>query len=178
MALLQLFQDAAKKGLNPEDYDADANGEGRWAARLKRLAVIAKKKDDSDAAQDAVAQFDVAMTISAMRYLEDLHVGRINPESLNFDIDVPQKRAAFDVETLLNDQHRGCGGCADGGGERGAAESDVQGDGAGAGDVSRAGDGAECGAFGSAAGAAEWNEAGGCGWMVCGGAAVVGAVAV
>jgi murein L,D-transpeptidase YcbB/YkuD len=104
MALLQLFQNAAQKGLNPEDYDAAAAGEGRWAPRLKRLAVIAKAKDDSEAAQDAVAQFDVAMTISAMRYLEDLHVGRINPEALNFDIDVPEKRAAFDVATLLNDQ--------------------------------------------------------------------------
>jgi murein L,D-transpeptidase YcbB/YkuD len=103
MALLQLFQDAAQKGLNPEDYDADATGEGRWAARLQRLSVIAQKKDASEAAQDAVAQFDVAMTISAMRYLEDLHVGRVNPQALNFDIDAPQKRAAFDVATLLND---------------------------------------------------------------------------
>jgi murein L,D-transpeptidase YcbB/YkuD len=103
VALLQLFQDAAQKGLNPEDYDADATGEGRWTPRLKRLAVIAKKKDESEAAQDAVAQFDVAMTISAMRYMEDLHVGRVNPQSLNFDIDVPQKRSAFDVATLLND---------------------------------------------------------------------------
>lgn len=104
MALIGLFKDAAAKGLNPEDYDADASGEGRWSARLKQLAEIAQKKDTSDAAQDAVAAFDVAMTISAMRYLEDLHVGRINPESLNFDIDVPEKRAAFDVETLLNDR--------------------------------------------------------------------------
>ena len=102
-ALLQLFQDAAKKGLNPEDYDAEAAGAGRWTVRLHRLAAIAQKKDDSEAAQDAVAQFDVAVTISAMRYLEDLHVGRVNPQSLNFDIDVPQKRAAFDVATLLND---------------------------------------------------------------------------
>ena len=106
MALLQLFQDAAAKGLNPEDYDSggDAAGQGRWAPRLTRLAAIAKTKDTSDAAQDAVAQFDVAMTISAMRYFEDLHVGRVNPQALNFDIDVPQKRAAFDVATLLNDQ--------------------------------------------------------------------------
>ncbi len=103
MALIGLFKDAAAKGLNPDDYDADANGEGRWIARLQRLAEIVQKKDDSEAAQDTVAKFDVAMTISAMRYLEDLHVGRINPESLNFDIDVPEKRAAFDVATLLND---------------------------------------------------------------------------
>jgi L,D-transpeptidase YcbB len=103
MALLQLFEDAPQKGLNPEDYDAEADGQGRWAPRLKRLAVIAQKKDTSDAAQDAVAQFDVAMTIAAMRYFQDLHVGRVNPQALNFDIDTPQKRAAFDVATLLND---------------------------------------------------------------------------
>ncbi len=101
MALLQMFQDAAKKGLNPEDYDADAAG--RWAERLKRLDAIVRTKDDSEAAQDAVARFDVAVTISAMRYVEDLHVGRINPQSLDFDIDTPEKRAAFDVPALLND---------------------------------------------------------------------------
>jgi len=104
MALLQLFQDAETKGLNPEDYDALAGGQGRWEPRLNRLAVIAQKKDTSEAAQDAVAQFDVAMTISAIRYFEDLHVGRVNPQALNFDIDTPQKRAAFDVATLLNDK--------------------------------------------------------------------------
>jgi murein L,D-transpeptidase YcbB/YkuD len=108
MALLQLFEDAETKGLNPEDYDSGgdgaAGGQGRWAPRLQRLAAIAKTKDTSDAAQDAVAQFDVAMTISAIRYFQDLHVGRINPQALNFDIDTPQKRAAFDVATLLNDR--------------------------------------------------------------------------
>jgi L,D-transpeptidase YcbB len=96
--LLELFKDAATKGLNPEDYDTS-----RWAGRLKKLDTIQKSKDDSDAAQDTVAQFDAAVTICAMRYLEDLHAGRVNPESLNFDIDVPAKRAAFDVATLLND---------------------------------------------------------------------------
>jgi len=103
-ALLQMFQDAETNGLNPEDYDAAAGGQGRWAPRLTRLEDIAKKKDTSDAAQDAVAQFDVAMTISAVRYFQDLHVGRVNPQALNFDIDAPQKRAAFDVATLLNDK--------------------------------------------------------------------------
>jgi L,D-transpeptidase YcbB len=104
MAMLQMFQDAETKGLNPEDYDAAAGGQGRWAPRLMRLEDIAKKKDTSDAAQDAVAQFDVAMTISAVRYFQDLHVGRVNPQALNFDIDTPLKRSQFDVATLLNDQ--------------------------------------------------------------------------
>jgi murein L,D-transpeptidase YcbB/YkuD len=102
LALLQMFHDAALKGLNPEDYDAGVGAADRWTPRLQRLAQIAKKKDGSSEAQNAIAEFDVAMTISAMRYLEDLHVGRVNPQALNFDIDVPTKRAAFDVATLMN----------------------------------------------------------------------------
>jgi len=39
-----------------------------------------------------------------MRYVSDLHVGRINPQSLSFDIDAPGKRAAFDLPTFVNDQ--------------------------------------------------------------------------
>jgi murein L,D-transpeptidase YcbB/YkuD len=96
--LIEMFGDAAKKGLDPEDYDGS-----RWAGRVQKLAAIAAAKDDSDAAQETVAAFDAAMTITAMRYLEDLHVGRVNPQALNFDIDQPAKRAAFDVATLMND---------------------------------------------------------------------------
>jgi murein L,D-transpeptidase YcbB/YkuD len=90
-ALLQLFHDAALKGLNPEDYDAS-----RWPARLQKLDQIHSSHDSSDSAQAAVADFDAALTISAMRYLSDLHEGRINPQTLNFDFDQPGKRAAFD----------------------------------------------------------------------------------
>ncbi len=100
MDLLQQFESAAAKGLNPQDYDAS---EGRWAERLHQLAAIARTHDDSASAQNAIAGFDLALTICSVRYLQDLHNGRINPEIFNFDIDVPQKRAAFDVATLLND---------------------------------------------------------------------------
>jgi murein L,D-transpeptidase YcbB/YkuD len=98
-ALLQLFHDAALKGLNPEDYDAS-----RWPARLQKLEQIRSDHDTSDSAKTAVAEFDAALTISAMRYLGDLHEGRINPQSLNFDFDQPGKRAAFDVAAFLNDK--------------------------------------------------------------------------
>ena len=97
--LIQLFDDAALKGLNPEDYDAS-----RWPERLERIEQIHKNNDTSSAAQDSVAQFDAAVTISAIRFLGDLHEGRINPETLNWDIDVPAKRAEFDVATFLNDK--------------------------------------------------------------------------
>jgi len=98
-ALIQLFEDAALKGLNPEDYDAS-----RWPQRMERIEQIHSGKDSSQNAQDLVAQFDAAVTITAIRYFGDLHEGRINPESLNWDIDVPAKRAAFDVAGFLNDK--------------------------------------------------------------------------
>jgi murein L,D-transpeptidase YcbB/YkuD len=98
-ALIQLFEDAALKGLNPEDYDAS-----RWVQRMNRIEQIRKGGNSASNAQDLVAQFDAAITISAMRYLGDLHEGRINPETLNWDIDVPAKRAAFDVAGFLNDK--------------------------------------------------------------------------
>jgi murein L,D-transpeptidase YcbB/YkuD len=97
--LIHLFDAAADKGLDPADYDAL-----RWPGRLQRLDTIRRTSDGSNQAQAVVAQFDVAMTIAAMHYLSDLHLGRVNPQSLNFDIDVPTKRAGFDVATLLNDQ--------------------------------------------------------------------------
>ncbi len=99
LALIQAFEAAANKGLNAEDYDAS-----RWEQRLQRLAGIKAKKDSSDNAQDQVAQFDAAVTISAMRLVSDLKFGRVNPQMLNWDIDVPARRAGFDLPTFVNDQ--------------------------------------------------------------------------
>ncbi len=98
-ALMQLFSNAAQKGLAPADYDAD-----RWQQRVQRLEQIRKANDTSDGAQAEVAQFDVALTIALMRYLSDIHLGRINPQALNFDIDVPSRRAKFDVSSLIDDE--------------------------------------------------------------------------
>ncbi len=70
IALITDFNNAAKKGLKPEDYDAS-----RWSERQNKLAAILQKHDTSDDAQTTVAQFDAAMTIAAMRYASDLHVG-------------------------------------------------------------------------------------------------------
>lgn len=98
-AMIEEFDHAALKGLKPQDYDAD-----RWAARVDELARIKKSNDSSADAQNKVAQFDAAMTITAMRYVSDLHSGRVNPQQLNFDIDVPKKRAGLDLAAFLNDQ--------------------------------------------------------------------------
>lgn len=90
--LVQIFGDAAKKGLQPTDYDT-----ALWPQRTAQLA-------HAGSSGDTIAQFDVAMTVDLMRYLSDLHLGRINPQTLNFDIDVPTRRQQFNMADLLNNQ--------------------------------------------------------------------------
>jgi murein L,D-transpeptidase YcbB/YkuD len=87
LAFIQAFRDAAKKGVNPADYDA-----GLWDGRVAKLA--SKNEDD-------VATFDAAMTVNVMRYISDLHVGRVNPTHFNFDIDAADKR--YDLPTFVSD---------------------------------------------------------------------------
>jgi len=95
-AFIDAFVHADQKGLNPEDYDAS-----RWTARLQEIARIQQAHDTSSAAQDSVAQFDVAMTISIMRYISDLRIGRVNPSHFNFDIDVKSKK--YDLAEFVSD---------------------------------------------------------------------------
>jgi murein L,D-transpeptidase YcbB/YkuD len=87
IAFIQAFQDAAKKGLNPEDYDAS-----RWAGLTLKL--VGKKDDD-------IVQFDAAMTVSVMRYISDLRIGRVNPTHFNFDINTDDKK--YDLPEFVSD---------------------------------------------------------------------------
>lgn len=73
---IQLFEHADAKGLRPFDYAG-----GQWQQRLSSLR-----------GDDALARFDVAMTVAAMRYASDLRVGRVNPKSVRFDYDVDAKQ--------------------------------------------------------------------------------------
>jgi murein L,D-transpeptidase YcbB/YkuD len=86
-AFIQQFQDAAAKGLIPEDYDAP-----RWADRVKAL---------SDKSADAISLFDVAMTVNVMRYISDLRIGRVNPSHFNFEVPVQEKR--YDLAEFVSD---------------------------------------------------------------------------
>jgi murein L,D-transpeptidase YcbB/YkuD len=85
--LLGLFEDAWKKGLEPEDYDA-----GRWAERRAAL----------DQGSGDAAAFDVALSVAAMRYLSDLRVGRVNPQHVLFDLPTQQKH--LDVAQFLQER--------------------------------------------------------------------------
>jgi murein L,D-transpeptidase YcbB/YkuD len=69
-AMLQEFSNALKRGLRPEDYDAS-----KWDERVANLK-----------SPEGAALFDVALTVNAMRYLNDLHEGRANPAHFTFGV--------------------------------------------------------------------------------------------
>ncbi len=77
-AFVEAVQTSDKLGLNPDDYDAPL-----WPDRIQKLA----SKSPAD-----IAQFDVAMTVTVMRFLSDLRIGRVNPSHFNFEIDVTSKK--------------------------------------------------------------------------------------
>ena len=86
-AMIALLASAWRKGLEPDDYDASW-----WKDRLSAL---------QSSSPDA-ADFDVALTVCAMRYISDLRIGRINPKHLKFNLDVQQKK--YDLAEFLRNQ--------------------------------------------------------------------------
>ena len=92
LELIEILQNADLKGLDPEDYDAS-----RWAARLGRF-----QPADARPSEIEIARFDLALTVSAMRYVSDLHIGRVNPKLCQFGFDVEGKR--FDEAAFLRER--------------------------------------------------------------------------
>ena len=88
IALAKLFALSGSKGLHPDDYDASL-----WPARLSGLA---------NANDRQVAEFDTAMTVAAMRYVSDLHIGRVNPHHFDFGVNVQTKK--YDLAHFLVQQ--------------------------------------------------------------------------
>jgi len=77
LVMIERFRSASSNGLEPEDYDAS-----RWDDRMQAL-----KGPSSDP-----TAFDVALSVCTMRYVSDLHRGRINPQHFNFSLDVNHKK--------------------------------------------------------------------------------------
>jgi L,D-transpeptidase YcbB len=88
LAVIAVLENANSRGLEPEDYDAS-----RWPMRLAKL-----KQNPSE--QDLVS-FDTALTVSAMRYIRAVHVGRANPKEFDFQLDNGESQFSF-AEFLQN----------------------------------------------------------------------------
>jgi L,D-transpeptidase YcbB len=83
-AMLSLLENAGLDGLDPDDYDGP-----RWQQRLDRLA----SAHDAVTVED-LARFDLALTIAIMRYVTDLHTGRVSPAFFHFGLEVKKFDAA------------------------------------------------------------------------------------
>ena len=75
-AIVQSLKTAADKGLRAEDYDGP-----QWDGRL------AKFDQASAVPESDLVKFDLALTVSTMRYISDLHIGRVNPRLFHFGLD-------------------------------------------------------------------------------------------
>jgi murein L,D-transpeptidase YcbB/YkuD len=89
--VIAVLLQADQKGLSAEDYDGP-----RWRDRLAKLKPVTDRPSESDA-----ARFDLALTVSVMRYISDLHIGKVNPKHFDFGLDVEEKK--YDLPEFLKD---------------------------------------------------------------------------
>jgi murein L,D-transpeptidase YcbB/YkuD len=89
--LIVLLERSEQKGLSPEDYDGV-----RWRDRLAKLKPLTEQPSEVDA-----AKFDLALTVCAMRYISDLHIGKVNPKRVAFFIDEEPKK--YDLAEFLRE---------------------------------------------------------------------------
>ena len=92
LQMISLLQRAEQKGLFADDYDGS-----RWQTRLTKLRPFTLQPTESDA-----AKFDLALTVCAMRYISDLHIGKVNPRRVAFFIDDQAKK--YDLAEFLKDE--------------------------------------------------------------------------
>jgi len=84
-AAIALLLKADEEGLSADDYDGP-----RWRDRLSKLLPDLPHPRESDA-----IEFDVALTVSMMRYLSDLHIGKVNPQHPNFEMVIGEKKSSL-----------------------------------------------------------------------------------
>lgn len=87
-AIIRSLKNAKYKGLRPEDYDGP-----RWDERLTQLA------QSPTVAESDLVRFDLALTVCTVRYISDVHIGRVNPRQFHFDLDIDH--AQFDLVEFL-----------------------------------------------------------------------------
>jgi murein L,D-transpeptidase YcbB/YkuD len=90
--IIAVLSQAEQKGLAAEDYDGP-----RWSDRRAKLKPATTQPSEADA-----VRFDAALTVCVMRYISDLHVGKVNPKQFAFGLDVETKK--YDLPEFLK-QH-------------------------------------------------------------------------
>ncbi|WP_165876774.1 L,D-transpeptidase family protein [Acidipila rosea] len=88
LGVIAALESSQQKGLLPQDYDASL-----WPSHIAAL-------HGAPSNADTVARFDMALTVSAMRYISDLHIGRVNPAQFKFDLDINHR--TYDLVQFLS----------------------------------------------------------------------------
>src|SRR5271165_3415873 len=89
--VIALLLKSEQKGLSAEDYDGP-----HWAGRTAAL-----KSASPQTLEAEQVRFDVALTVCVMRYISDLHIGKVNPRRLDFGFDVQSKK--YDLPEFLKE---------------------------------------------------------------------------
>ena len=87
--VIAILKNADQEGLFAEDYDGP-----RWGDRVAKLKPIAPQPSETDA-----VRFDAALTVCVMRYVSDLHIGKVNPKHFGFGFDIEAKK--YDLPEFL-----------------------------------------------------------------------------
>ncbi len=90
--VIALILQASQKGLSADDYDGP-----RWSDRLAGLKPATRQPPEANA-----VKFDLALTVCVMRYISDLHIGKVNPEHLDFAFNQESKK--YDLADFLKDR--------------------------------------------------------------------------
>jgi murein L,D-transpeptidase YcbB/YkuD len=88
LGVIQALENSQKKGLDPAAYDAL-----RWQAWITALKA---------GGADTVANFDAALTVNVMRYISDLHIGRVDPKHFKFGVEIKQNK--YDLPHFVTTQ--------------------------------------------------------------------------
>jgi L,D-transpeptidase YcbB len=86
-AIVAILENAHDRGLRPGDYDAATRRSELTALTLHPGAPVEARS------------FDVSLSRSVLRLLEHLHMGRVDPRKLGFDI--PESHADLDLAALI-----------------------------------------------------------------------------
>jgi murein L,D-transpeptidase YcbB/YkuD len=87
--VIKLLVDAPNHGLNPANYDIQLLQEKLTALRPP---LDLQSKD--------LALYDTAISLSLLRFMHDLHYGRVNPNDLNFNIQLRAEKT-LDLPSLI-----------------------------------------------------------------------------
>ncbi len=88
---LALLSNAITEGLSPASYDIDV-----LQQKFKPALAL------SPEAYKDLAMYDTALSLSVLRFLHDLHYGRVNPQGINFNLKLRQKKV-LDLPVLIKD---------------------------------------------------------------------------